>query len=96
MIDLAVSLDDLKWEHALESALRKKIVSIKELENVPVPDAGPRSDPPCSRSTSGRRGPDREPARDVDGPARSCDPRPPAARAAVLGVQRLWRVRRPR
>jgi hypothetical protein len=34
MIDLAAMLDDLKWEQALESALRKGLLSITDLERV--------------------------------------------------------------
>lgn len=34
MIDLASVLDDLQWEQALESALRKKLVTIGELETI--------------------------------------------------------------
>jgi very-short-patch-repair endonuclease len=34
LIDLAGVLDDLRWEQALESALRKKLVTIAELEGV--------------------------------------------------------------
>jgi very-short-patch-repair endonuclease len=32
LIDLAAELDDVRWEQALESALRKKLVSVAELE----------------------------------------------------------------
>jgi hypothetical protein len=32
MVDLAGSLDDVRWEQALESALRKKLVTIGDLE----------------------------------------------------------------
>jgi hypothetical protein len=34
MIDLATVLDDLRWEQTLESALRKRLVTIDELRNV--------------------------------------------------------------
>jgi hypothetical protein len=33
LIDLAAELDDLRWEQALESALRKRLVTIAELEH---------------------------------------------------------------
>jgi hypothetical protein len=36
LIDLAQLLDDDRWEQALESALRKKLVTIAELEAVPA------------------------------------------------------------
>jgi hypothetical protein len=32
LVDLAAILDDRRWEHALESALRKRLVSVAELE----------------------------------------------------------------
>ncbi|HVF13911.1 MAG TPA: DUF559 domain-containing protein [Acidimicrobiales bacterium] len=32
MIDLAADLDDLRWEQALESALRKRLLSVPDLE----------------------------------------------------------------
>lgn len=32
MIDLAADLDDLRWEQALESALRKRLLSVTDLE----------------------------------------------------------------
>jgi hypothetical protein len=35
LVDLALALDDDRWEQALESALRKKLVTIVELEAVP-------------------------------------------------------------
>ena len=34
MIDLAAQIDDLVWEQALESALRRRLVSIEDLEQV--------------------------------------------------------------
>jgi hypothetical protein len=34
LIDLAPILDDRRWEHALEPALRKRLVSIQELEPI--------------------------------------------------------------
>ncbi|HEX7276446.1 MAG TPA: DUF559 domain-containing protein [Acidimicrobiales bacterium] len=34
MVDLAALVDDLIWEQALESALRRRLVSIADLENV--------------------------------------------------------------
>ncbi len=39
MIDLAALLDDVVWEQALESALRKRLVSVAELEDA-VPALG--------------------------------------------------------
>ena len=35
MIDLAATLDDDTWEQALESALRKRLVAVADLEGVP-------------------------------------------------------------
>ena len=32
LVDLAADLDDLRWEQALESALRKRLTSIREIE----------------------------------------------------------------
>jgi hypothetical protein len=34
LVDLAALLDDHRWEHALESALRKRLVSVAELEEI--------------------------------------------------------------
>lgn len=34
LVDLAAVLDDRRWEHALESGLRKKLVSVAELEEI--------------------------------------------------------------
>ena len=39
MIDLAADLDDLRWEQALESALRMRLTSVAELEDA-VPGLG--------------------------------------------------------
>jgi len=44
MVDLAASLDDLRWEQALESALRKRLTTIAELEA--MLDACERRGPP--------------------------------------------------
>jgi very-short-patch-repair endonuclease len=41
LVDLAAELDDLRWEQALESALRKKLSTIAELEER-VPELGRR------------------------------------------------------
>jgi very-short-patch-repair endonuclease len=32
LVDLAATLDDLKWERAMESALRKKLTTVSEIE----------------------------------------------------------------
>jgi Protein of unknown function (DUF559) len=39
LVDLAADLDDLRWEQALESALRKQLTSIGDIENA-LPDLG--------------------------------------------------------
>ena len=39
MIDLAADLDDLRWEQALESALRRRLVTVDELESL-LPELG--------------------------------------------------------
>ena len=48
MVDLAAVLDDLRWEQALESALRKGLVSITALEEL-VPELGQARAPGTSR-----------------------------------------------
>jgi very-short-patch-repair endonuclease len=45
MLDLAVSLEDLTWEQALESALRKRIASVDDLRQ-PVLELRPPGAPP--------------------------------------------------
>ncbi|HEX2048478.1 MAG TPA: DUF559 domain-containing protein [Acidimicrobiales bacterium] len=45
MVDLAGSLDDLTWEQALESALRKRLVAVGELKH-PVLERRPEGAPP--------------------------------------------------
>jgi hypothetical protein len=39
LVDLAAELDDLSWEQALESALRAKLATITELEQI-LPELG--------------------------------------------------------
>ena len=48
MIDLAVSLDDLRWEQALESALRKRLTTVDDVghANERVLDLRPEGAPP--------------------------------------------------
>ena len=48
LIDLAAQLGDLQWEQALESALRKELVTIAQLEAV-LPDLGRRRVPGTTR-----------------------------------------------
>jgi len=48
LIDLATVLDDLRWEQALESALRKRLVAIVDLERL-LPELGRRRNPGTSR-----------------------------------------------
>jgi very-short-patch-repair endonuclease len=48
MVDLAASLDDLRWEQALESALRKRLTSVDDVRkaNERVMRLRPRGAPP--------------------------------------------------
>ena len=39
LLDLAAELDDLEWEQALESALRKRLVTVEEIEKA-LPEMG--------------------------------------------------------
>lgn len=48
LIDLAAELDDLRWEQALESALRKKLTTVGELEAW-LPELGRRRTPGATR-----------------------------------------------
>lgn len=48
LIDLAAELDDLRWEQALESALRKKLTTITEIE-LWLPELGRRRTPGVAR-----------------------------------------------
>lgn len=48
LIDLAHDLDDLQWEQALESALRKKLTTVGELE-LWLPELGRRRTPGVAR-----------------------------------------------
>ena len=48
LVDLAVSLDDALWEQALESALRKRLVTIDELE-LALPSLGRKRTPGTGR-----------------------------------------------
>jgi very-short-patch-repair endonuclease len=50
LVDLAAELDDLRWEQALESALRKTLVTIAELE-LWLPELGRRRTPGVARIT---------------------------------------------
>jgi very-short-patch-repair endonuclease len=48
MLDLAAELDDLEWEQALESALRKKLTTVAEIE-LWLPELGRRRTPGVAR-----------------------------------------------
>lgn len=48
LVDLAAELDDLRWEHALEAALRKKLITTAELE-LWLPELGRRRTPGVAR-----------------------------------------------
>ena len=48
LLDLAAQLDDLQWEQALESALRKRLVCIAEIEAL-LPELGRRRMPGTTR-----------------------------------------------
>jgi hypothetical protein len=48
LFDLAATLDDLQWEQALESALRKKLTTIAEIE-LWLPELGRRRTPGVAR-----------------------------------------------
>jgi very-short-patch-repair endonuclease len=48
LIDLAAELDDLQWEQALESALRKKLTTIAEVD-LWLPELGRRRTPGVAR-----------------------------------------------
>jgi hypothetical protein len=48
LVDLAAVLDDLRWEQALESALRTRLVSIAALEEL-LPEMGRARVPGTSR-----------------------------------------------
>lgn len=48
LVDLAAELDDLRWEQALESALRKRLVDLAELEEL-LPELGRRRTPGTAR-----------------------------------------------
>jgi hypothetical protein len=48
LIDLAATLDDDRWEQALESALRKKLTTIAEIESW-LPELGRRRTPGVAR-----------------------------------------------
>lgn len=48
MIDLAATLDDSRWEQALESAVRKRLVDVADLEAA-LPDLGLSRTPGASR-----------------------------------------------
>lgn len=48
LVDLAAELDDLRWEQALESALRKKLTTIAELQRW-LPELGRRRTPGVAR-----------------------------------------------
>jgi hypothetical protein len=48
LVDLASTLDDLRWEQALESALRKKLTTVAEIE-LWLPELGRRRTPGVAR-----------------------------------------------
>lgn len=48
LVDLAAELDDLRWEQALESALRKGLTTVAELEDR-LPELGRRRTPGTAR-----------------------------------------------
>ena len=91
-------LDDLVWEQALESALRRRLVTVGELESVAAragPGSHPRhgEDPAGAGPASARSAAHREPAGDADGPAGPHGAGPARAGAADGGRIRQGRPR---